>query len=112
MSTATATLTKPTETAPSIHELWDSDSPVTGDYLADCVAFVRESLEHVGFDGFEETPFADVIACHDHGVPVTVAVVALPAEEWGDHARRRRAHGRRRRARQGSGPLRREGARL
>jgi|GEM_PF-1155543 len=82
MSDNTATLTKPTETTPTVHELWDSDSPVTGDYLADCVAFVRESLEHVGFDGFEEVPFADVIACHDHGVPVTVAVVALPSEEW------------------------------
>ena len=44
--------TTATPTAAAIHERWEADTPVTGDYLADCVEFAREALAHVGFDRF------------------------------------------------------------
>ena len=74
--------TTATPTAAAIHERWEADTPVKGDYLADCVEFAREALAHAGFDRFEESPWADVIECRDGEVPVTVAVMALPPERW------------------------------
>lgn len=66
----------------AIHELWEATASVTGDYARDCSEFARDALAHVGFDRFEETPFADALACHDGDVPVTVAVLPLPPEMW------------------------------
>lgn len=57
----------------AIAERWEATTPVTGDYA-------REALSHVGFSHFEETPFEDVLACREGDLPVTVAVLAIPAE--------------------------------
>mgnify|MGYP000890333523 CR=1 FL=1 len=57
---------------------WDATAPVTGDYLADCAELAREALSRVGFTQFEESPYADVIACREGDLPVTV--MAIPAE--------------------------------
>ena len=62
---------------------WDATAPVTGDYLADCTELAREALSHVGFTHFEETPYPDVLACREGDLPVTVAVMAVPAEFFG-----------------------------
>ena len=77
--TENTTITAPTA---AVHELWQSDTPVTGDYARDCCELAREALAHVGFTGFEETPFEDAIACKDGDVAVVAAVVPLPAEMW------------------------------
>ena len=77
--TETTTATAPTA---AIRDLWEADTPVTGDYARDCFQLAREALAHVGFHGFEETPFEDAIACVDGDVPVTVAVLPLPSEMW------------------------------
>lgn len=78
MSNTTATIIP---TAPA-HDLWGSGLAFTGDRLTDCVTFAREALAHVGFGGFEDSPYEDVVACHEGGVPVTVAVLPLPTEAW------------------------------
>ena len=57
--TATITPTVP------VRELWEATAPVTGDYARDCAELAREALSHVGFTGFEETPFEDVLACRE-----------------------------------------------
>ncbi len=60
-----------TETAAAIEptsmtcQRWDASTRVTGDYLADCAELAREALSHVGFTHFEETPYADVLACRE-----------------------------------------------
>ena len=40
----------------------------------------RETLSHVGFTQFEETPYSDVIACMEGDLPVTVAAPPVPIE--------------------------------
>jgi hypothetical protein len=72
--TATITPTVP------VRELWEVTAPVTGDYVRDCAELAREALSHVGFSCFEETPFEDVLACREGDLPVTVAVLPVPAE--------------------------------
>ncbi|MBR3384630.1 MAG: hypothetical protein IKG69_05430, partial [Atopobiaceae bacterium] len=69
--TENTTIAAPTA---AIHELWQADTPVTGDYARDCCELAREALAHVGFTGFEETPFEDAIACKDGDVAVVAAV--------------------------------------
>ena len=68
---------------PIVQERWDASTRVTGDYLADCAELAREALSHVGFTHFEETPYPDVLACREGDLPVTVAVMAVPAEFFG-----------------------------
>ena len=63
---------------PIVQERWDATTRVTGDYLADCAELAREALSRVGFTQFEESPYADVIACREGDLPVTV--MAIPAE--------------------------------
>ena len=65
---------------PIVQERWDASTRVTGDYLADCAELAREALSRVGFTQFEESPYADVITCREGDLPVTVAVMAIPAE--------------------------------
>ena len=72
--TSTATI------VPTADERWNAIAEVTGDYLADCVALAREALSRVGFTHFEESPYADVLACREGDMPVTVAVMAAPIE--------------------------------
>ena len=72
----TATIT-PTA---AIAERWEAATPVTGDYARDCVELARETLSHVGFTHFEETPYSDVLACMEGDLPVTVAVLPVPVE--------------------------------
>lgn len=64
---------------PIVQERWGASTRVTEDYLADCAELAREALSRVGFTQFEESPYADVIACRGD-LPVTVAVMAIPAE--------------------------------
>lgn len=64
----------------AIHERWEATTPVTGDYARDCAELAREALSHVGFSGFEETPYEDVLACREGDLPVTVAVLPVPVE--------------------------------
>ena len=59
---------------------WEATMPVTGDYARDCAELAREALSHVSFTRFEETPFEDVLACREGDLPVTVAVLPVPAE--------------------------------
>lgn len=72
--TSTATI------IPIVQERWDATTRVTGDYLADCAKLAREALSRVGFTQFEESPYADVLACREGDLPVTVAVMSIPAE--------------------------------
>lgn len=72
--TSTATI------IPIVQERWDATTRVTGDYLADCAKLAREALSRVGFTQFEESSYADVIACREGDLPVTVTVMAIPAE--------------------------------
>lgn len=65
---------------PIVQERWDASTRVTGDYLANCAELAREALSRVGFTQFEESPYADVIACLEGDLPVTVAVMSIPAE--------------------------------
>lgn len=65
---------------PIVQERWGASTRVTEDYLADCAELAREALSRVGFTQFEESPYADVIACREGDLPVTVAVMAIPAE--------------------------------
>ena len=67
----------------AVHELWEATTAVTGDYARDCAELAREALSHVGFTHFEETPYPDVLACREGDLPVTVAVMAVPAEAFG-----------------------------
>lgn len=67
----------------AVHELWEATTAVTGDYARDCAELAREALSHVGFTQFEETPYADVLACREGDLPVTVAVLAVPVEGFG-----------------------------
>ena len=64
----------------AVCERWEATTPVTGDYARDCAELARETLSHVGFTQFEETPVEDVLACMEGDLPVTVAVLAVPVE--------------------------------
>lgn len=67
----------------SVAERWQTTASVTGDYARDRAELAREALSHVGFTHFEETPYADVLACREGDLPVTVAIMAIPAEAFG-----------------------------
>jgi hypothetical protein len=55
--------------AQQVHQCWQAGPIASGDYT-------REASEHIGFTGFEDSPYEDVIACSEGGVPVNVTRLA------------------------------------